>query len=865
VTTLAQRSFAGGELDPRLHPKCDLVKYQTGAATCRNGTIMRQGGFESRAGWRFVGEIVDSESVARLIPFFFNASQAYMLEFGNETMRVIKNGSYVTETAKVITAISQAAQAQVTIAAHGFSDGDELVLADIKGMTELNTRNVRVSDSAANTFKLKDLSGNYIDSTAFGAYVSGGTAARVYTLATNYQSADLPYLKRTQTADILKIVRDGFTPVDIRRTGDAAWTHNIQILLGLPEIDEPKLLTQVTYPSGTAAYWAVTALSQASGEESEISIFVDSNTAPSSTTQVTLSWTAPIIPASGYNIYRFNGVWAYIGTTTSTSFVDHGYPADTSITPPTLDAQRRPNVAGVANPTCIAYHGQRAYYSGRSDYPGFVWGSRIAQQRNFTASSPIKADDSILAPLFGPKVAEIRHMLSLGSLILFTARGAVALTGNGEGAITPTSINPKDCSSFGAAEMPEPIEIDGDAVFVEASGKNVHALGFQFEIDGYKGGELSIFASHLVDDHTIVDWAYQQKPHSILWAVRSDGTLLSMTYLKEQQIIGWARHDTDGEFENVAVVHEGNTDVLYAVVKRTINGETKRYVERLEDRQVTEETQADFAALDSCLTYDGRNTDESHTLTLQELDPDFTWGAGESVSILSSQAFFTAEDVGNEIHFEGADGFPVRVRITEYGSDDTVYGKPHRDVPTELRNTATSTWARAVDEVSGLWHLEGKEVAVYADGFVVSNPLTANEGQALTVSDGSISLTQPFSVITVGLPYIVDLETLDIDTPQGESLASKKKNVSSVIVHLHKTRGVYVGPKAPSDDDEDPLEHLSEVKLRENESMEKPIELKTGQHEQIIESEWSSGGRVFLRQVDPLPMTILAVMPNLWV
>ena len=189
MATLAQRSFAAGELTPALHSRCDIVKYLTGVKTLRNFFVLRHGGAASRPGTTFVGEAKDSTRKVRLIPCAFDDGQEYVLEFGHRYIRVIKDGEHVREAATTITSISQAAQGVVSITAHGYSDGDDVVLSGIVGMTELNGRRVRVSDATADMFKIKDQAGNYIDTSGYTAYVSGGTAERVYTIDSGALSA----------------------------------------------------------------------------------------------------------------------------------------------------------------------------------------------------------------------------------------------------------------------------------------------------------------------------------------------------------------------------------------------------------------------------------------------------------------------------------------------------------------------------------------------------------------------------------------------------------------------------------------------------------------------------------------------------
>ena len=123
-------------------------------------------------------------------------------------------------------------------------------------------------------------------------------------------------------------------------------------------------------------------------------------------------------------------------------------------------------------------------------------------------------------------------------------------------------------------------------LFVQAGGSVVRDLGYEYVSNSYNGDELTIFATHLFENKQVVDMAYSKEPYRILWCVMSDGTLNALTYNKKQEVAGWHKHTTDGVFESVAVIREGFEDVAYFVVKRIINGQVKRFIERMHSRLI---------------------------------------------------------------------------------------------------------------------------------------------------------------------------------------------------------------------------------------------------------------------------------------
>lgn len=387
----------------------------------------------------------------------------------------------------------------------------------------------------------------------------------------------------------------------------------------------------------------------------------------------------------------------------------------------------------------------------------------------------------------------------------------------------------------------------------------MRALGFDSISggrDGFRDADLTAFAHHLFKGFTFTGMAYQKTPNSIVWFVRSDGLLIGMTYVKEQQITAFYRYDTDGEVIDICSVPEGSEHAVYLNVRRVINGVTTYSYERMTERNVIDVR--DYCMLDCALTYDGRNG----SATNMTLSGGTTWDSDETLTLTASAGFFVGGDVGNEIQITGPTGEIIRFTITAYTSATVVSGKPHATVPVNMRGVAINSWVKAVDQISGLSHLEGKEVGIFADGYVIASP-NNSVYPVYTVVAGVLTpnLPRPFGVIHIGLPYLPDIELLDIDTAQGQTIMDKKKLTSGVSMHVTGSRGIWVGGEPPEDDSVDPKQGLVEIKLRENEDYGLPIELKNSVVQQAIETHWNSHGRVFIRQLDPVPFTISSIAP----
>lgn len=858
MSTIIQRSFAGGEITPALYARVDTAKYAAGLRTCRNFLVMRHGGAQNRAGSVFVQEVKDSTKTVRLIPFIFNADQTYVLEFGDQYMRVIKDGDQQTLAAQNITAITNGNPGLVTYSgADTFANGDEIYISGVVGAMapNINGRNFKVAsvNTGSNVFQLAHLDGSLVDTSLFGAYSSGGTIEEVYTITTPYLEADLPEIQYVQSADVITLVHPSYEPRELSRLGDTNWNLS-------PIVFEPSIAAPTGIATGGAAgvgySWVVTSIADGTFEESlpPITPPVASSTNPA-VTPVTVSWVA-VAGASSYNVYRgLNGIFGFIGTAGGTSFIDLGAPADTTSTPPNF--RDLFNATG-DYPSTVGYYQERLVFANSNNAPETVWASRSGAYKNFTTSTPLQADDAVTFTIVGRQVNEVRHIVDLGTLLLLTSGAEHICKAD---VLTPTDIGRKQQDAKGSSTL-APLICDGSAIFVQARGNKVRDIGFQFATDGYRGNDLTIFASHLFDKFAVTDWALAQAPNPIIWAVRNDGTLLGLSYVKEQQIVAWHHHDTGSVnspdvIEGVCVVPEGNEDVLYLVVKRQIGPVSpnfKRYIERVSSRLVRDITDSIF--LDAALSYDGTN-EVSTTMTLSG---GTLWTHSELLTLTASASFFSAADVGNAIHLTDLNGAVIRFRISGYSSATVVTGHAHKTVPVGLRFSGTQVWAKAVDTVTGLWHLEGLSVGVVADGFVVANP-NVSTYTPLFVAGGQVTLDRPYAKIHVGLPYISDLETLDVDGGQN-TIADKKINVQKVTMHVEETRGIFAGPRPPSDDTVDPLEDLYEVTPRNiTDDYEVPAPLITDKMTVLLKPEWNSNGRVFVRQVDPVPATILSVIP----
>jgi hypothetical protein len=240
-------TFTAGEISPRLEGRITLEKYKAGLSDLTNMVVQPHGGVTRRPGTQYLGTVKDSSVKSRLIPFQFKTTDTYILVFGDQVMRVYRNGSQVLKgSAQNITAVTKANPGVVTISSHGYSNGDEIFLDNVGGMTELNGRNYKVANVTTNTFTLQDLFGNNINTTNFTTYTSGGAVDEIFEVATPYAAADIFDLRFAQSADIMYFVHPSYAIRTLSRTNHNAWTFATATITGSPN---PSLSGTDNYPS----------------------------------------------------------------------------------------------------------------------------------------------------------------------------------------------------------------------------------------------------------------------------------------------------------------------------------------------------------------------------------------------------------------------------------------------------------------------------------------------------------------------------------------------------------------------------------------------------------------------------------------
>lgn len=827
MSSATQPTFAGGVIAPSVQGRVDLELYENSLAKAINFIVQRTGGIANRPGLEFVGQVINGDLKYRLIAFSFNTEQNYVLELGELTMRVIKDGAYVLDGmgAPVVFAtpwyVADVFRLQVT------------QTADVMWVTHpaYPTQRITRTGHASWTIQNYDLAPPPFQATnadkAVTAYASAGTGSiTVAASAAIFGTGDI----------------GAWISLDVADYGDMIpWAADTVFSVGDYCYSDRKVYKAVArFTYGSAGYnaWRTGA------------------TQPMHTEGA--AWDGQGAYQSGDNgtSYNIGFKWEYVckgyGLGKITAVASDGKSATVSVVeefpPPVIGAAKssyRWAISafgpGTGYPSTLAFYQQRLCLANTQAQPQTLWMSRTNVYNDHGNNRPTEDDDAVALTIGSRQVNEIRHIVPLQVLLLLTSGGEFKVTGGEGGIITPASPVIDQQGARGSSYI-SPLVIGSTALYVQEKGSVIRDLGYQYNSDSFTGDDLSVRASHFFDGYTITDWAYCQVPWSAVFAVRSDGKLLCLTYMREQSVVAWTMLETDGHVESVAVIGEGSEDVLYVSVRRQVQGQTVRYVERLHSRWFADRSDGFF--VDSGLSYDGRNTSST---TVVITAPDF--GEGQSLTATFSAEFLLPSHVGKVVHVEvpgaGGDDRVMRLKIIEVVSESSAICVAQRGVPAELQGVATADWGIGVFTVAGLDHLEGRTVAILADG---------NVKTPKAVEDGAISIDYSAVVIHAGLPYKAVAQTLDLyQQLQGESMRGKRRNITKVSLLCEASAGVKCGTT-----EQDAIT----LKQRDYQFYDQTAGLRTGMIDATFPGRWDQSGRVTIVQDDPLPLTVLSVTPE---
>jgi len=814
-------SMNTGELTPRLAARVDFNKYPSGVETLENFIALPEGGIARRAGSRYVAATKTGATVkSRLKKFEFSTTQNYIIEMGAGNFRFYRDQGQIVVpsiTAGVangtfpsgITSWTDNSGAGSSITHDATNDRMNLVS---NGTTEAEAEQQITNSSAIEhvlQFQVIGAPGDYIffsvGTSSGGSQILDGfiaevgyhcysftaTAANFYIrfhnelgktvqidnvallddapveLNTPYAEADLYELEGPQSADILYFFHGSYPTYRLERRGHTTWS-----LVEVPWQDGPWLsenTTSTTMTASAATGLGVTVTASATNGINGGDGFQTADIGRSIriTDDSTVNW--------GWGV-----ITARASTTSVTVDVERTFTVTTAETKWRLGSWS----ATSGYPSTAAFFEQRLYAAGNTDQPQTFWASQTGDFENHAPDSDptagtwdgtVQDDDALDFTISADNVNAIRWMSAGEDTLSIGTTGGEWIPSSTGAVITPSDITVRRQTTHGSAQT-QPVRVDNIVLFVQRAKRKIREFGFTFETDGYQAFDMTRLAQHITESG-IVEMDHAEEPDSQVWVVREDGQIPSMTFRRQEDVVGWARHILGGSFssgdtvvESVVVIPGSNAvgqvhsseqrDEVWIQVKRTIDSATVRYVEFMERDYESSQDASDAVYSDSCITYD---------------------------------------------------------------------------------SSATST-------ISGLTHLEGESVKVWADNAVQADK---------TVSSGSITLDVEASTVQIGLGFTHKLKTLKLAEGGNKAgtAVGKTKRINSITFVVLNSHTLEVGPTASS---------LIKYDFRDvADPMDAGAPLYTGELEVEFEGNWLADPRIFIESDDPAPFTLLAIAPEI--
>lgn len=643
-----QNSFNAGELSPQLKGRADIDKYKNGCETLTNFLPQIYGPARKRPGTRFVNEVKTSSKATRLVPFEYSTQQAYAIEFGEYYIRFHSEGGTVLSGGSPYEIVSPYSETDL-------ENLDFAQSADVIYIAHPNHAPRKLGRYAATNWVLSTVAFDWppfndenVDSTTITASAVTGTGITLTASASLFTSGMVgTYFKFSEVIE---------SKYDI-------WEAGKSVSSGAFRHYDGKL-----YEATSTGTTGTRPPIHFEGTESD----------------GTVSW-----------VFRHDGagyaqITAYTSATVVTATVVSRLPA-TAVSGTTKWSEGAWS-SNRGYPTCVTFYEDRLWFAGSANRPQTIWASVTGDYENHKYGT--SADDGLNFTINTQDMNTIEWLSPGKVLSIGTANGEFTLSAtNLNDAVTPTDVLIKPQTTYGSSPWVRPIRVAGSILFVQRAGRKLREYVYNFQTDAYIAANLTVLAEHITRTG-IVDLAYQQEPYQIVWAPCENGELIGLTFERAEEVVGWHRHDVGGLVESVvALPHwDGDQDVLWMIVNRTIDGQTKRYIEYIEKYYSDE-----YAFFVDCgLTYDGAPSDVITGLDHLE---------GEEVAVLIDGAVHPNVTVtGGQVtlQYEGSVinvGLPytatVRTMPLEAGAADGVaQGKTMRinNIVMRLHETGPGLW-----------------------------------------------------------------------------------------------------------------------------------------------------------------------------
>jgi hypothetical protein len=845
----AQQNFNAGELSPLFDGRVDMAKYGNGCTRMRNFKPLPQGPARRRPGTRYVAPVSDSQDRCWLVPFVFSEADSFAIEFGNNYCR------FFTDNGQLV--VSGVA---------AYNGATAYVLGDL------------VSSAGVNYYCIAPTTGNAPPNATYWYALVGD----IYEIPSPYALADLTGSDGTfsvsfsQTGDTIFMALGGYPPKKLTRVGNTNWQFTNADIKNGPFIGLNPDETTTVYASAATGTVTLTASTSIFTAEKVGTLFLLEQKAIDGVTawepgkaillgaerrsdsnvyrSLNAATTGSVKPVhregarfdgdtgvqwqyvhSGYGIVRITAVFG----TTATATVISEIPSQAVLV---ANASLRWSFSAwdsvLGYPDLVTFYRERlTYFRGPN-----MWASVSADLENFASRDGAETlpDSALSLEIAAGQINDALWVASGDALLVGTRGAEFAISAvSGSDAFGPGNAQAARQTTYGSRKV-APAIVGDSVLFIQPTGRRVRDMRFSFNTNGYEANDVTIIAEHIAAGK-IIQLAYAQEPDSIVWACCQNGDLLGLTFMLEQDVIGWHKHPVGGNgiVESLVSIPspDGTHDQIWMIVRRTIDGNTMRYVEYMEKDWIADEAPLrDAVYSDSAATFSGFTAAAGITIT-----------RGIGGQITSGVAAFAATDVGDDIVIYPYQSGSCRFRITSYTNSTTVGAAALDTIPPGFPIFGSTTdWAFSRNTIGSLSYLEGETVDVLIDG--AAHP-------QVVVTGGEIQLQSNAITVQVGLPAPCELETMRIEAGADDGTAQgKTKRIHRLILRLYETLGGKVGKSGKED----------ELNYRNSSMpMNNPPDVFSGDYLMLYPEGYNRDGRIRVVNDQPFPMTIIALYPQL--
>lgn len=634
--TTIQSNFNAGELSPDLAGHIDLDRYQNGAKTILNAVPQVQGGVQRRGGFRQIAR-TKTTGVTRLIPFVFSKSQAYEIEFGDSYARFytaagrIETGGTPIEiptpwTADKLFSVEYTQGSDTMFVAHPSSP--------IKRIVRMSQAAWSIGDAPFDPAPIDEIGKRQNSPLTLSGTTVGATIS-VFSAGGGFLSSDVgrnivagPGIAQiTGVASSTNATAVVTAEFDSASFAALAWKVDQSPRVAVTPSNSGPLNGSITLTADGPA----TGVNVASLTGTSMAITTSTNHGYSVGQTVVLSgfesagldgtYVIVSVPSANVFTFTFNGsllaggtlgfvyafaagdafrnedVGSYVAINgglvliTGVSQFNKAFgliikTLTGTVTAPIDSWSLKTAVWNSVDgyPRAVSRYQQRLYAAGTTGFPQTIWASSTGLYYDFTPGTD--DGDSFSYAADSDQVSEIEHLTSAGILAVLAEGEEFVISAGTGNSVTPTNISFQSQSVNGSAAV-RPVRVGNEIVYVQRAAKKVRAMTYDFNTNSFRSQNLTRLAAH-ISGSGFVDMAFQAEPTPVVWMVRADGVLVSMTYDRDDNVCGFARHTTDGLFKSVCVIPGDDGDIVFAVVQRVINGATVQFVERLDPDVMTD-------------------------------------------------------------------------------------------------------------------------------------------------------------------------------------------------------------------------------------------------------------------------------------